>query len=178
MIKNRTLDDVDVRGRRVFYRVDYNVPLEDGRITDATRIEETLPTIKLLRDRGASIILASHLGRPKGERKAKYSLAPIRERLASLAGAPVQWGDDISADTSKLKPGELLVLENLRFYAGEEKNDQAFAEQLHKLADVYVNDAFGASHRSHASIDALPRLFGPDRSAGGLLLVREIEFLQ
>lgn len=178
MMKIRTLDDVDVRGRRVFYRVDYNVPLEDGRITDATRIEETLPTIKLLRDRGASIVLASHLGRPKGERKAKYSLAPIRERLASLAGAPVQWADDISADTSKLQPGEMLLLENLRFYAGEEKNDQAFAQQLRELADVYVNDAFGASHRAHASIDALPRLFGPDRSAGGLLLVREIEFLQ
>src|SRR5579859_384740 len=164
MIKIRTLDDLDVRGKRVFYRVDYNVPLEDGRITDATRIEETLPTLKLLRDRGASVVLASHLGRPKGERKAKYSLAPVRERLASLAGAPVQWADDVNVDTSKLKPGELLMIENLRFYPGEESNDRGFAEQLRKLADVYVNDAFGASHRAHASIEALPKLFGPERS--------------
>ena len=178
MIRIRTLDDLDVRGKRVFYRVDYNVPLEDGRITDATRIEETLPTLKLLRDRGAAVILASHLGRPKCERKPKYSLAPVRERLASLIGAPVQWADDVNVDTSKLQPGELLLIENLRFYPGEESNDRGFAEQLRKLADVYVNDAFGASHRAHASIDALPKLFGPDRSAGGLLLVKEIEFLQ
>ena len=178
MIRIRTLDDLDVRNKRVFYRVDYNVPLEDGRITDATRIEETMPTLKLLRERGASVVLASHLGRPKGERKAKYSLAPVREKLASLAGAPVQWADDVSADTSKLKAGELMLLENLRFYPGEESNDNGFAQQLRKLADVYVNDAFGASHRAHASIDALPRLFGPEKSAGGLLLVKEIEFLQ
>jgi phosphoglycerate kinase len=178
MIRLRTLDDIPLKNQRVFYRVDYNVPLEDGRISDATRIEETLPTIKRLRDSGASLVIASHLGRPKGERKAKYSLAPVRERLSSLIGAPVQFADDVSADTSKLKPGEILLLENLRFYPGEESNDRGFAEQLRKLADVYVNDAFGASHRAHASIDALPRLFGADRSAGGLLLVKEIEFLQ
>ena len=178
MITIRTLDDLDVRNSRVFYRVDYNVPLENGKITDATRIEETLPTIRRLRDAGASLVIGSHLGRPKGERKSKDSLSPIRERLASLTGAPVQWADDVSADTSKLKAGDIMLLENLRFYPGEESNDQGFAEQLRKLADVYVNDAFGASHRAHASIDALPRLFGARRSAGGLLLVKEIEFLQ
>jgi len=178
MIKIRTIDDLDLRNKRVFYRVDYNVPIEDGRITDATRIEETLPTIKRLRDAGASLVIASHLGRPKGARNSKYSLAPIRERLASLLGSPVQWADDVTADTSKLKAGDILLLENLRFYPGEESNDAAFAEQLHKLADVYVNDAFGASHRAHASIEALPKLFGKDKSAAGLLLVKEIEFLQ
>jgi phosphoglycerate kinase len=178
MIRLRTIDDLDLRNKRVFYRVDYNVPLEDGKISDATRIEETLPTIKRLRDAGASLVIASHLGRPKGERKSKYSLSPVRERLASLAGTPVQWADDVTADTSALKSGDIMLLENLRFYPGEESNDQAFAGQLRKLADVYVNDAFGASHRAHASIDALPRLFGRERSAAGLLLVREIEFLQ
>ena len=182
-MKIRTLDKLPLKGARVFYRVDYNVPIEDGRITDATRIEETLPTLRLLRERGASVVLASHLGRPKGERKAKYSLAPVREKLASLIGTDVQFAEDITgADAqqkaSKLQPGQLLLLENLRFYPGEEKNDNAFAQELRKLADVYVNDAFGASHRAHASIDALPRLFGPEKSAGGLLLAKEIEFLQ
>ena len=150
MIKLRTLDDLTLKGQRVFYRVDYNVPLEDGRITDATRIEETLPTIKRMRDAGASLVIASHLGRPKGERKSKYSLAPVRERLASLIGTDVRWADDVTADTSSLKPGEILLLENLRFYPGEESNDDGFAQLLRKLADVYVNDAFGASHRAHA----------------------------
>lgn len=177
MIRLRTIDSLPLPAR-VFYRVDYNVPLEGGRISDATRIEETLPTLRMLRDRGASIVIASHLGRPKGQRNPKYSLAPVREHLASLIGAPVQWADSVEADTSKLRAGEMMVIENLRFYPGEESNDRGFAEQLRKLADVYVNDAFGASHRAHASIDALPRLFGKDRSAGGLLLVREIEFLQ
>ena len=174
MIKIRSLDDVPLKNQRVFYRVDYNVPLEDGRISDATRIEETLPTIKRMRDAGASLVIASHLGRPKGERKSKYSLAPVRERLASLLGAPVQFAEDLSSDVK----GDIVLLENLRFYPGEESNDATFAAQLRKLAGVYVNDAFGASHRAHASIDALPRLFGPERSAGGLLLVKEIEFLQ
>jgi phosphoglycerate kinase len=177
-ISIRTLDDIDIANRRVFYRVDYNVPLEGSRITDATRITETLPTIARLRDAGASLVIASHLGRPKGARNEKYTLKPVREKLAELLGTDVQWADDINADTSTLKPGDVLLLENLRFYAGEEKNDQAFAAELRKLADVYVNDAFGACHRAHASIDALPRLFGAENSAGGLLLARELEFLQ
>ena len=163
----------------MFYRVDYNVPLEGTSISDATRIEETLPTLRILRERGAAVILASHLGRPKGERKEKYSLKPVREKLAELIGADVQWADDcVGADTSKLQAGELLLVENLRFHAGEEKNDAAFAQELRKLADYYVNDAFGACHRAHASIDALPRLFATDHTAGGLLLAKELEFLQ
>ena len=180
MITIRTLDQLDFhRGARVFYRVDYNVPLEGTRITDATRIEETLPTLRILRDRGAAMVLASHLGRPKGERKEKYSLKPVREKLAELIGADVQWADDcVGIDTSNLKPGELLLVENLRFHAGEEKNDRQFADELRKLADYYVNDAFGACHRAHASIDALPRLFAKENTAGGLLLAKELEFLQ
>lgn len=180
MIKIRTLDQLSFApGTRVFYRVDYNVPLEGDRVSDATRIEETLPTLRILRERGAAVILASHLGRPKGERKEKYSLKPVREKLAQLAGVDVQWADDcVGIDTSHLAPGSLLLVENLRFHAGEEKNNQAFAEQLRQLADVYVNDAFGACHRAHASIDALPRLFPKENTAGGLLLSKELEFLQ
>ena len=184
MIHIRTLSDVTIpRGARVFYRVDYNVPLDGTRITDATRIEETLPTLRLLRDAGARIVIASHLGRPKGERKPKYSLAPVREKLAELAKTNVGWSDDCTGaevvEKSKaLRNGELLLLENLRFYPGEEKIDSGFAAELRKLADFYVNDAFGACHRAHASIDALPRLFDPDDTAGGLLLARELEFLQ
>lgn len=179
-IEIRTIDQLPLDGAKVFYRVDYNVPLDGTRITDATRIEETLPTLRRLLDARAAIVIASHLGRPKGERKAKYSLAPVRERLAELLGREVKWADDcIGADAQQsLQPGEVLLLENLRFHAGEEVNDQAFAQELRKLADVYVNDAFGACHRAHASIDALPRLFPSDHSAGGLLLARELEFLQ
>ncbi|HKR63402.1 MAG TPA: phosphoglycerate kinase [Thermoanaerobaculia bacterium] len=180
MIHIRTLDQLPLqRGSRVFYRVDYNVPLEGTRITDATRIEETLPTLRILRDRGAAVVLASHLGRPKGQRNEKYSLKPIREKLAELIGTDVLWFDDaIGADTSKLGAGELMLVENLRFHAGEEKNDAAFASELRKLADFYLNDAFGACHRAHASIDALPRLFPKEHTAGGLLLAKELEFLQ
>ena len=184
MIEIRTIDQLDIKpGTRVFYRVDYNVPLDGTRITDATRIEETLPTLRMLRERGAAIILASHLGRPKGERKEKYSLAPVRTKLAELVGADVQWaddcvGEDAEAKAKALKPGEMLLVENLRFHAGEERNDAGFAQQLRRLADIYVNDAFGACHRAHGSIDALPRLFDKDQTAGGLLLVRELEFLQ
>lgn len=184
MITIRSIDDLKLtKGSRVFYRVDYNVPLEGSTISDATRIEATLRTIELLRGNGAALVVASHLGRPKGERKEKYSLKPVRERLAALTGATVQWADDcIGADAeakaAALKPGEILLLENLRFHAAEEKNDAAFAAQLKKLADFYVNDAFGASHRAHASIEALPRLFPKENTAGGLLLVKELEFLQ
>lgn len=179
MIRIRTVDQLRLEGARVFYRVDYNVPLDGGKVADATRIEETLPTLRLLRERDARIVIASHLGRPKGQRNEKYSLKPVRAKLAELIGADVQWADDcLGADSSRLKSGQMLLLENLRFHAEEEKNDRGFAEQLRKLADFYVNDAFGASHRAHASIDALPRLFPPDHTAGGLLLAKEIEFLQ
>ena len=184
MIEIRTVDDINVDGTRVFYRVDFNVPLEGSTITDATRIEETLPTLRLLRGRAAAIVIASHLGRPKGSRNEKYSLKPVRAKLAELIGAEVQWADDcIGADAEKkaalLKSGQLLLLENLRFHPGEEDNDPDFAKALRKLApDAYINDAFGASHRAHASIEALPRLYATDQTAGGLLLAREIEFLQ
>ncbi len=183
MIKIRTIDQLALRGSRVFYRVDYNVPLDGDRITDATRIEQTLPTLRLMRDRDAAIVIASHLGRPKGHRNAKDSLQPVRAKLAELMGIDVQWANDcVGAEAEgkawQLKTGQLLLLENLRFHAGEEQNDPAFAGQLRKLAGFYVNDAFGASHRAHASIDALPRLFPADHTAGGLLLARELEFLQ
>jgi phosphoglycerate kinase len=180
MIKIRTLDQLPLReGSRVFYRVDYNVPLDGTRIADSTRIEETLPTLRILRERGAAVVLASHLGRPKGQRNEKFSLQPVRERLAELLGVTVQWADDcVGADTSKLGAGELMLVENLRFHSGEEKNDPAFAAELRKLADFYVNDAFGACHRAHASIEALPRLFPKGHTAGGLLLAKELEFLQ
>jgi phosphoglycerate kinase len=184
MITIRTLDQLPLHsGDRVFYRVDYNVPLDGSTISDATRIEETLPTLRILRERGAAIVVASHLGRPKGKRSETDSLKPVREKLAELLGAPVQWADDcvgadVEAKTKALKPGEVLLVENLRFHAGEEKNDRMFADELRKLADVYLNDAFGACHRAHASIDALPRLFAKEKTAGGLLLAKEIEFLQ
>jgi phosphoglycerate kinase len=184
MITIRTLDDLSLpAGARVFYRVDYNVPLDGTRITDATRIEETLPTLRRLREAGAAIVIASHLGRPKGEQNPKYSLEPIRAKLAELLSAGVEWandcvGDDAEAKASALGAGGMLLLENLRFHAGEESNDRDFAEQLRKLADYYVNDAFGACHRAHASIEALPQLFSKEETAGGLLLAKEIEFLQ
>ena len=184
MIKIRTLSDLRLsRDARVFYRVDYNVPLDGDRIADATRIEETLPTLRILRDAGARIVIGSHLGRPKGQRKEKYSLAPVRAKLAELLGTSVQWaadcvGSEPQEKADALKAGEVLLLENLRFHPGEEANDNGFALELRKLADFYVNDAFGACHRAHASIDALPRLFDRDNIAGGLLLAKEIEFLQ
>ncbi|HVR43196.1 MAG TPA: phosphoglycerate kinase [Thermoanaerobaculia bacterium] len=183
MIGIPTVDSLDLRGRRVFCRVDYNVPVENGTITDDTRIEATLPTLRLMRERGARIVLASHFGRPKGQRKPEYSLAPVRARLAELIGADVEWADDcIGAEAERkvagLGEGRLLLLENLRFQAGEEKNDPELARSLRRLAEVYVNDAFGASHRAHASIAALPDLFATGEKGAGLLLSRELEFLQ
>jgi phosphoglycerate kinase len=183
MIQIRTVDELELREDRVFYRVDYNVPLDGTRISDDTRIEETLPTIAMLRERSSAIVIASHLGRPKGSVNAKYSLAPVREKLAEMLGIDVKWasdciGDEALALAKSLQPGEVLLLENLRFHAGEEANDSAFAAKLRELADFYVNDAFGACHRAHASIDALPRLFPKEKTAGGLLLAKELQFLQ
>jgi 3-phosphoglycerate kinase len=184
VITIRKVEDLPLTsGARVFYRVDYNVPLEGTRISDATRIEETLRTVQYLRGRGAAIVIASHLGRPKGTPNEKYSLRPVREKLAELLAAEVQWagdcvGEDARQKAEALGAGEVLLLENLRFHAGEEKNDPDFAAELRKLADFYVNDAFGASHRAHGSIDALPRLFPKDHTAGGFLLAKELEFLQ
>ncbi len=175
------LDDLDVASRRVFVRVDFNVPLTDaGAVSDDTRVREALPTIRHLIGKGARVVLASHLGRPKKGRDAKLSLAPAGERLAELLGMEVVLTDDCVGDGARkvvqdLRDGRVALLENLRFHPGEEANDDAFAKELARLCDVYVDDAFGAVHRAHASVEALPRLI-PSRAAG-LLLVKELEAL-
>src|SRR5437667_6799042 len=183
-----TLKDLNVRGKRVFVRVDYNVPLEekDGQmvITDATRIMETLPTLRLLIEQGGKLILAAHLGRPKGKREPSMSLRPVAAKLPDLLGRPVAFVDDclgekVEKTAGALKPGDVLLLENVRFYKEEEANDAAFAEKLAKVADVYVNDAFGAAHRAHASTEAVARVISKSggQCAAGLLMERELKFL-
>jgi phosphoglycerate kinase len=183
-----TVNDLDVRNRRVWMRVDYNVPLEekDGQmaITDETRIRATLPTLDLLIQKGAKIILASHLGRPKGQKEPSMSLRPIAARLADLVGRPVAFvdacvGQKVEKTAEALQPGDIMLLENLRFHAEEEANDTDFAKQLAAVADVYVNDAFGAAHRAHASTDGVPRVVAErgGSCAAGLLMERELKFL-
>src|SRR3954451_4187207 len=183
-----TVRDLNTRGKRVFLRVDYNVPLEekDGQmvITDATRIVETLPTLNLLIQQGAKLILAAHLGRPKGKREPSMSLRPVAIKLADLLGRPVAFADDcigekVEKTASALQPGDVLLLENVRYYNEEEANDPAFAEKLAKVADVYVNDAFGAAHRAHASTEGVARLVAKrgGQCAAGLLMERELKFL-
>ena len=161
----RTLDDLDVEGRRVLVRVDFNVPLKDGEITDDTRIRAALPTLRELRAKGAAkLVLVSHLGRPKGQPAPEYSLAPVARRLEELLGVPVGFGEDAE--------GEVVLLENIRFEPGETKNDPELAKKLASLADVYVNDAFGTAHRAHASTEGVAHLLP---SAAGRLLQREVE---
>jgi phosphoglycerate kinase len=183
-----TVRDLDARGKRVFVRVDYNVPLEekDGQmvITDDTRIVATLPTLKLLIEKGAKLILTAHLGRPKGQREPSMSLRPVAQRLADLLGRHVAFVDDCIGDkveqtANALKEGDVLLLENVRYYPEEEKNDPAFAEKLAKVADVYVNDAFGAAHRAHASTEGVARIVAKrgGKCAAGLLMERELKFL-
>jgi phosphoglycerate kinase len=183
-----TVNDLDVRGKRVFMRVDYNVPMEekDGQmvINDDTRIKETLPTLELLIKKGAKIILAAHLGRPKGQRDASMSLRPVAAKLADLLSRPVAFVDDcigekVEKTAGALKEGDVLLLENVRYYNEEEANDPAFAEKLAKVAEVYVNDAFGAAHRAHASTDGVPHVLAKrgGKSAAGLLMERELKFL-
>ena len=170
----------DVRGRRVLVRVDLNVPIDEhGTVGDDTRIRAALPTVERLRGAGARVILISHLGRPKGERVSRYSLAPVAARLADLLGAPVAFADDCvgpAADTAvaALGDGDVLLLENLRFHAAEEANDPVFAAQLAALAELYVNDAFGAAHRAHASTEGVARLLP---AHAGLLMEREVSVL-
>jgi len=176
----RTVRDLDVAGKRVFVRVDFNVPLKNGTVTDATRIEAALPTIRHILDQGGKAVLASHLGRPKGQRKPEYSLQPVADELARRLGKPVTLaGDCVGGATEQLvnamQPGDVVLLENLRFHAEEEKNDAGFAAQLARLADVYVDDAFGAAHRAHASTEGMVRHF--KSKAAGLLLARELEVL-
>jgi phosphoglycerate kinase len=177
----RSIADLAIEGRRVFVRVDFNVPVEDGRIVDDSRIRSTLPTLKHALARGARLVLASHFGRPKGKHEPKYSLEPAGAKLAELLGVEVLFTDDCLSDAAgkivgDLRDGQIALLENLRFHPGEEKNDGDFARSLAKLADTYVNDAFGAAHRAHASVSALPRLF--QERGVGLLMQAEIEALE
>jgi len=176
----KSIRDLPLSGRRVFLRVDFNVPLDAGRVADATRIVETLPTVRLAVEAGARVICASHLGKPKGKRTADLSLAPVAVEFAKQLGRPVRFADDcVGAETESLSaalaPGEVLLLENLRFHKGEEANDPAFARSLSALADVYVDDAFGAAHRAHASVVGVPALVA--EKGAGLLLAREVEAL-
>jgi len=183
-----TVRDLNVRGKRVFLRVDYNVPLEekDGQmvITDDTRIVETLPTLRLLSEQGGKLILVAHLGRPKGKREPSMSLRPVAAKLADLLGRPVAFVDDCLGEKVEktigiMQPGDVLLLENVRYYLEEEANDPGFSEKLAKLADVYVNDAFGAAHRAHASTEGVPRILAQrgGQCAAGLLMERELKFL-
>lgn len=183
-----TVNDLDVRGKRVFIRVDYNVPMEekDGQmvINDATRIKETLPTLDLLINKGAKIILAAHLGRPKGQREPSMSLRPVAAKLAEMIKCDVNFVDDCIGEkvekvVNAMQPGQIVLLENVRYYSEEEANDAAFAEKLAKVADIYVNDAFGAAHRAHASTEGVARIVAKrgGKCAAGLLMERELKFL-
>ncbi len=175
------IQDLPIKGKRVFIRVDFNVPIDDNLvITDDRRIRSTIPTINYAIDEGAKVILASHLGRPKGKIDPRYSLAPVARRLQRLLNkevlfAPDCIGSQVESMVSKMKDGDVMLLENLRYHIEEEKNDAAFAKSLAKLADYFVNDAFGASHRAHASIVGIPK-FLP--AAAGFLMKKEIEYLK
>lgn len=178
----RSVHDLDVKGHRVFLRADLNVPLKEGKITDATRVRETLPTLKFLLDGGASVVLASHLGRPEGKGfEAAYSAAPVAAwlkdqgidcRLASYVNGPA-----VESEAAALHPGQVLLLENLRFEKGETKNNPDFAASLARLADTYVNDAFGSAHRAHASVSGMVADFPKDRVAAGFLMEKELKAL-
>jgi phosphoglycerate kinase len=175
----KTIRDVDVSGKRVFLRADLNVPLDDGRITDDTRIRASLLTIVNLLERGASVVLASHMGRPKGKVNDALRLKPVADRLSQLLGRPVRMtgdalGPGVQVAVDKLRPGDLLMLENLRFHAEEEANDPDFAKALAESADLYVNDAFGAAHRAHASTEGITHHLP---AVAGLLMEREVDAL-
>jgi phosphoglycerate kinase len=180
-MKKLSIKDLDLKGKRVFVRVDFNVPVKEGKVEDDTRIRGALPTIQYATEQGARVILASHLGRPKGARVEKYSLRPVAEHLSELLAKPVEFmddcvGDGVKAKVAELKDGEVLLLENLRFYAEEEANDDAFAARLAELCDsLYVNDAFGAAHRAHASTVGITKHV--ERAAAGLLMEKELEYL-
>ncbi|PTQ50909.1 MAG: Phosphoglycerate kinase [Brockia lithotrophica] len=180
IMAKKTVRDIDVRGKRVLVRVDFNVPVKDGVIADDRRIREALPTIEYLLREGARVILVSHLGRPKAPFAPEFSLAPVRARLEELLGRPVKLapdvvGPEVERMAEELRPGEVLLLENVRYYPEETKNDPDFAARLARLADVYVNDAFGTAHRAHASTEGVARLLP---SVSGFLLAREVEVLR
>lgn len=179
MFTKKTIRDVDVAGKRVLLRADYNVPVEHGRITAGYRIEQSIPTIKALLEKKVKLIICSHLGRPDGKRDPSASLKPVAKRLSELLGQPVAFapdcvGSEVEKMAGELKPGQVLLLENLRFHPEEEANGDAFAKQLAGLADVFVQDAFGAAHRAHASTDAITRYMP---SVAGLLLEKEVDIL-
>ncbi len=181
VLNKLSIDELDIKGKRVFIRADFNVPFDDNlRITDDSRIRSTLPTINYAIDEGARVILASHLGRPKGKPDPRYSLAPVAKRLHRLLGkevlfAPDCIGPQVEGIVARMKDGDVVLLENLRYHAGEEKNEETFARNLAKLADFFINDAFGAAHRSHASVVGIAK-FLP--SAAGFLMKKEIEYLK
>ena len=181
-LNKATLRDVDVSGKRVLVRVDFNVPIdEQGNIEDDTRIRATLPTIEYLLDNRAKVILMSHLGRPKGKRDPKYSLLPVAKRLSRLINREVKFlrdciGPDVESEINRMEEGEVVLLENLRFYPEEEKGDEEFAKKLAKLGDVYVNDAFGTSHRKHASVYTIAKFLKP--AVMGFLLEREVLYFE
>src|SRR5262245_8554683 len=176
----KVIDELELNGKRVFIRVDFNVPLRDGVVTDATRIDASLPTLRYAIDHGATVILASHLGRPKGKPDPAFSLRPVAAELGRRLGRGVEAAPDCIGPAAeqavgRLRPGDVLLLENLRFHAEEEANDEGFSRALARLADVYVNDAFGTAHRAHASTAGMVR-FVRERAAG-FLLQRECEYL-
>ncbi|MCM3443402.1 phosphoglycerate kinase [Metabacillus halosaccharovorans] len=178
-MNKKSVKDIDVKGKVVFCRVDFNVPMKDGQVTDETRIRAALPTIQYLSEQGAKVVLASHLGRPKGEVVEELRLNAVAEKLQELSGKNVvktdeAYGDAVKAEIAKLEEGGLLLLENVRFYAGEEKNDPELAKAFADLADVYVNDAFGAAHRAHASTEGIAKHIP---AVAGFLMEKELEVL-
>ncbi len=176
----KTVRDLELSGKRVLVRVDYNVPLKNGAVADATRIEASLPTLKYIIDQGGSLVLMSHLGRPKGTPDPAYSLKPVAEKLSAMIGRPVGFvadcvGEQVREAAGNLRSGEILMLENVRFHEGETKNNTEFARELARVADVYVNDAFGSAHRAHASTEGVAHLLP---SAAGFLIEKEVKFFQ
>ena len=179
MFNKKTVRDIDVKGKRVLVRVDYNVPIKDGKVGDDTRIRAAMPTLNYLREHGAAVILCSHLGRPKGGPDPKYSLKPVAEYLSQLVGKPVAFAEDCVGPAAEmaakaLTPGDILLLENTRFHPEEEKNDPGLAKQMASLAEIYVNDAFGSAHRAHASTEGVAHYLP---AVAGFLMEDEIKYL-